>query len=166
MVSCNHKNHCTLLTWNNRIHWYSIFTCLSFYIHFPISSGNTLWLWIERIAFCFTIYEVIIVGVRKMQIDIRKDALLALKTAYERAALYCETGNQDIYRNLTSKIDQVLDNGILNQLDVVQSYKNLKLYMDSKNIVGIKYEIINIQHSIEADNLLWNYTLFLRLFKR
>ena len=101
-----------------------------------------------------------------MQIDIRKDALLALKTAYERAALYCETGNQDIYRNLTSKIDQVLDNGILNQLDVVQSYKNLKLYMDSKNIVGIKYEIINIQHSIEADNLLWNYTLFLRLFKR
>ena len=35
--------------------------------------------------------------------------------------------------------------------------------MDSKNIVGIKYEIINIQHSIEADNLLWNYTLFLRL---
>src|SRR5699024_11711375 len=94
------------------------------------SSGNTLWLWIERIAFCFTIYEVIIVGVRKMQIDIRKDALLALKTAYERAALYCETGNQDIYRNLTSKIDQVLDNGILNQLDVVQSYKNLKLYMD------------------------------------
>ena len=38
--------------------------------------------------------------------------------------------------------------------------------MDSKNIVGIKYEIINIQHSIEADNLLWNYTLFLRLFKR
>ena len=126
-----------------------LLACLSTFIS-PISSGN----------------EVIIVGVRKMQIDIRKDALLALKTAYERAALYCETGNQDIYRNLTSKIDQVLDNGILNQLDVVQSYKNLKLYMDSKNIVGIKYEIINIQHSIEADNLLWNYTLFLRLFKR
>ena len=142
-----------------------LLACLSTFIS-PISSGNTLWLWIERIAFCFTIYEVIIVGVRKMQIDIRKDALLALKTAYERAALYCETGNQDIYRNLTSKIDQVLDNGILNQLDVVQSYKNLKLYMDSKNIVGIKYEIINIQHSIEADNLLWNYTLFLRLSKR
>lgn len=87
-----------------------LLACLSTFIS-PISSGNTLWLWIERIAFCFTIYEVIIVGVRKMQIDIRKDALLALKTAYERAALYCETGNQDIYRNLTSKIDQVLDNG-------------------------------------------------------
>ena len=79
-----------------------LLACLSTFIS-PISSGNTLWLWIERIAFCFTIYEVIIVGVRKMQIDIRKDALLALKTAYERAALYCETGNQDIYRNLTSK---------------------------------------------------------------
>ena len=67
-----------------------LLACLSTFIS-PISSGNTLWLWIERIAFCFTIYEVIIVGVRKMQIDIRKDALLALKTAYERAALYCET---------------------------------------------------------------------------
>lgn len=131
----------------------------------PISGDNTLWIWVERITLCFTVYEVIIIGVRKMQIDIRKDALLALKTAYERAALYCETGNQDIYRNLTSKIDQELDNGILNQLDVVQSYKNLKLYMDSKNMVEIKYEIINIQHSIETDSLLWNYTLFLRLFK-
>ena len=108
-----------------------LLACLSTFIS-PISSGNTLWLWIERIAFCFTIYEVIIVGVRKMQIDIRKDALLALKTAYERAALYCETGNQDIYRNLTSKIDQVLDNGILNQLDVVQSYKNQALHGQQK----------------------------------
>lgn len=142
-----------------------LLACLS--TSFPLSPAVILCgFGLSWIAFCFTIYEVIIVGVRKMQIDIRKDALLALKTAYERAALYCETGNQDIYRNLTSKIDQVLDNGILNQLDVVQSYKNLKLYMDSKNIVGIKYEIINIQHSIEADNLLWNYTLFLRLFKR
>lgn len=48
-----------------------LLACLSTFIS-PISSGNTLWLWIERIAFCFTIYEVIIVGVRKMQIDIRR----------------------------------------------------------------------------------------------
>lgn len=99
-----------------------LLACLSTFIS-PISSGNTLWLWIERIAFCFTIYEVIIVGVRKMQIDIRKDALLALKTAYERAALYCETGNQDIYRNLTSKIDQVLDNGIQINLMLCRAIK-------------------------------------------
>lgn len=134
----------------------------------PISSnnGNILWLWIERTTFCFTIYEVVIVGVRKMQIDTRKDALLALKTAHEQAALYCDTGNQDIYRNLTAKIDQVLDSGVLNQLDIVQSYKNLRFHINSKNIVAIKYEIINIQHTMETDNLLWNYTLFLRLFKK
>jgi hypothetical protein len=132
----------------------------------PIPKEECLWEWVERTAFCFTIYEVVIVGVRKMQIDIRKDALLALKTAYERAELYCETGSQFIYDDLGDKVNRVLDNGILNQLDIIQCYRNLLKYMDRKNTDAIRYEIIKIQHSLETDGLLWNYTLLLRLFKR
>lgn len=131
----------------------------------PITGDEYLWQWIERTTFCFTIYEVVIIGIRKMQIDIRKDALLALKTAYERAELYCETGNEFIYSDLLEKINRVLDNGTLNQLDIIQCYKNLVNYVDKENIDAIKYEILNIQHAIEADSLLWNYTLLLRLFK-
>ena len=131
----------------------------------PICIDNYLWNWIERVAFCFTVYEVVIVGVRKMQIDVRKDALTALKTAYEKGELYCETQNQSIYKDLILKIDKLLDVKNLNQLDVINSYHNLKVHLENKNIVAIKYEIITIQHIIETDNLLWNYTLFLRLFK-
>ena len=57
------------------------------------------------------------------------------------------------------------DNGVLNQLDVIKSYTNLQAYIESRNTDAIKHEIICIQHSIETLNLLWNYTLFLRLFK-
>lgn len=131
----------------------------------PITGDEYLWKWIERTAFCFTVYEVIIVGIRKMQIDARRDALLALKTAYERAELYCESGNKFIYDDLVEKIKRVLDNGVLNQLDVIRCYENLLKYMNDKNADVIKYEIIKIQHSIEADGLLWNYTLLLRFFK-
>lgn len=131
----------------------------------PICGENCLWQWIERTVFCFTIYEVVLIGIRKMQLDTRKDSLLALKTAYEWAALYCETGNQAILNNLTEKLSKATDNGVLNQLDVIKSYTNLQAYIESRNTDAIKHEIICIQHSIETLNLLWNYTLFLRLFK-
>ncbi|HHY82178.1 MAG TPA: hypothetical protein GX505_05795 [Clostridiales bacterium] len=132
----------------------------------PIVGENCCWQWIERAAFCFTLYEVILVGIRKMQTDTRKDALLALKTAYEIAELFCETDTRAIYDGLKVKINQALDNSVLNQLDVIDSCKNLMKYMDEKNTTAIKCGIINIQHAIETDNLLWNYTLFLRLFKK
>ena len=69
-----------------------------------------------------------------MQLDTRKDSLLALKTAYERAALYCETGNQAILNNLTEKLSKATDNGVLNQLDVIKSYTNLQAYIESRPI--------------------------------
>lgn len=132
----------------------------------PISEDNQIWKWIERVVFCFTIYEVILVGIRKMIIDTRKDALLALKTAYERSGLYCECGNEAIRTELTGQVTRVLDTGVLNQIDIIDSYNNLLQYIENKNSDQIKYKIIKIQHSIETDGLLWNYTLFFRLFKR
>lgn len=131
----------------------------------PFECENMLWQLIERSVFCFFFYEAILIYIRKMQIDTKNDALLALKTAHEKALLYCETGSSDVYSRLISEIDEVLDNGVLNQLDVIRSYSNLKQYIETKNTIGIKNEIINIEHSMSANELLWNYTLILRFFK-
>lgn len=130
-----------------------------------IEGENLIWAWIERVVFCFAIYEVLIVIIRKMQIDARRDALLALKTSYEIAALYCETGYEPILVELQQKIHEVTNTKRLNQLDVLNSYSLLQKHISEKNIAAIRYEIITIEHSMEADNLLWNYTLLLRLFK-
>ena len=132
----------------------------------PFECENMLWQLIERSVFCFFFYEAILIYIRKMQIDTKNDALLALKTAYEKALLYCETNSPDVYARLIGKIDEVLDNGVLNQLDIIRSYSNLKQYLETKNTTGIKNEIINIEHSMNANELLWNYALILRFFKR
>lgn len=131
----------------------------------PIFGEHILWQWIERTAFCFTIYEVVIVGIRKTQIDVRNDALLALMTAYKTAELYCESDNQDIYDNLKLSVKRVLDNGVLNQIDIIKSYNNLLKFAEQKDITSIKYNIIYIQLLIDGNKLLWKYTLLLRLFK-
>ena len=141
-----------------------LLACLTTFLS-PITGEHQVWQWVERVVFCFTIYEVVLVGIRKMIIDTRKDALLALKTAYERADLYCECGNEAIRTELTGQIAHVLDTGVLNQLDIIVGYNNLLKYIEDGNRDQIKYKIIKIQHTIEADGLLWNYTLFLRFFK-
>lgn len=132
----------------------------------PIMGENICWQWLERIAFCFTVYEIVLIGIRKMRIDTRVDALLALKTAYERAGLFCETGNKEIYNELSLNIEEVLESDVLNQLDIITSYQNLKNHIRDTNKVAIQYESIKIQHLIETSKLFWQYTLFLRLFKQ
>lgn len=131
----------------------------------PLNEQKFLWQYIERTAFCFVFYEVIVIGIRKMQIDVRRDALSALRTAHNRALLSIEEENQNIKNDLLNKIDKVLDTGVLNQLDVIASYEILKKYLSTGKSTEIKLEIIKIEHCIETDNLLWNYTLLLRLFK-
>ena len=130
-----------------------------------IEGENLIWAVIERAVFCFAIYEVLIVIIRKMQIDARRDALLALKTSYEIAALYCETGYEPILVDLQRKIHEATNTNRLNQLDVLNSYSLLQKHIGEKNIAAIQYEIIAREHSMETDNLRWNYTLLLRLFK-
>ena len=139
-------------------------TFLTTYIS-PFENEALLWQWIERSVFCFFFYETILIYIRKMQIDTKNDALLALKTAHEKALLFCETSSNDVYKELLSQIEKILDSGTLNQLHIISSYQNLEDYMKTKNVVGIRNEIININHAINTNNLLWNYTLLLRLLK-
>ena len=130
-----------------------------------ITGDNYLWQWIERTVFCFAVYEVLVIIIRKMQIDARNDAILTLKTAFDFALLFCESGDQEIYKYTLSKINEATKPENLNQMDVLQEYNNLQKLMKEKQIIEIKKKIIILQHNIESNNLAWNYTFILRLFK-
>ena len=80
--------------------------------------------------------------------------------------MYCETGYEPILVDLQQKIHEVTNTKRLNQLDVLNSYSLLQKHISEKNIAAIQYEIITIEHCMEADQLLWNYTLLLQRLKQ
>jgi len=131
---------------------------------FDVSSPQ-VWQWIERTAFCFTVYQVIIIITRKLIIDARVDMLLALRTAYEIGELYCTSGQNSVYERILKLINAQLDPGLLNDHNTRKDYEQLKTLIDKKDITVIRYKIIFISHSLEECKLFWEYTLFLRLFK-
>lgn len=138
--------------------------CLTLFIE-PFENDGKIWQMIERTILCFFFYESILIYVRKMIVDTRKDALFALKAAHEKVILCCETGSEKYTNELLKKIEKVTSSGVLNQLDIINSYQNLSGYINSKNINCIRSEIITIDHEINTNDLLWNFTLVLRYFK-
>ena len=121
--------------------------------------------WIERTVLCFTVYEIIILITRKLIVDSKKDMLLALKNAYELGELYI-VNNKTVLRDQVNKlIDAELDSGVLNNLRIREDYQHLKTFMERKQLFELKCKKVFINHSLEACDLFWELTLFLRLFK-
>lgn len=131
----------------------------------PIQSEGSLWPLIERSVFCFFFYEAVLIYISKMLIDVRKDALLALITAYQRAKLGIETKSDELLNELCNRINKVTGNSNLNQVDVIKDYDNLLDYIRNENIIAINYSLIILEHEVRRIDLAWNYTLLLRLFK-
>ena len=120
---------------------------------------------IERFFFGLAIYEFLIFITLTYINDARKDALLALKTAYEKAVLCCENNSEDIRNALLNKISKQLDSGMLNHTDIRSEYEILQSLIESKNLIALKDRQISVEHSYEYVGLQWRYTVLLRLFK-
>ena len=121
--------------------------------------------WVERVAFTFVIYEVIVIIVRKLIMDAKKDMLLAVKYAYELGELYCTSQKQDIYDVLCKIIDAQLKSKMMNSPITVKDYENLRLFSKNKDVVSIQKRKIFISHALDACDLIWELTLLLRFVK-
>jgi len=120
---------------------------------------------LERYISFIAAYEILVYIILTFLNDIRRDSLLALKTAFEQALFYCETGSDFAKGNLVDNIAKQLDSGIFNPLDVRKEYKNLLQYIEAKNELAIKYALLIINHNYEMCDLQWKFTFLLRLFK-
>jgi len=120
---------------------------------------------VQRLFFGIALYEFIVFIILTQINDARKDAVLALKSAYNLALLYCDTNDSEIKNQLMSNIVQQLDNGLLNHTDIRKEYECLSKLLEIKNATAIKYRLIKIDHLYEYVSLQWRYTILLRLFK-
>jgi hypothetical protein len=139
----------------------SIFVYLSQFLK-PIQDGyDTL----ERYLLFIPVYEIIVYIVLSFINDARRDALLALRTAFEQALFYCETGSDFVKKNLVEGISNQLDSGVLNHTDIRKEYENLLQYLENKDALSIRYKLVVINHSYEMCDLQWKLTFILRFFK-
>ena len=120
---------------------------------------------IERCLLGLAIYQFIIFLTLTYINDARKDAFLALKSAYNMALLYCETGNRNIKDHLVSKIEGQLDPSMLNHTDIRAEYAILSKLLETRDIIELKRKLIIIEHCYEEASLQWRYALLLRIFK-
>lgn len=128
----------------------------------PIQDGFDT---IERYTVFIAVYEIFVYITLTFINDARRDALLALKTAYETALLYCETGSDFVKSALVEKIAQQLDRGVLNHIDVRKEYENLLQYIEANDELAIRYMLLTINHQYEMCDLSWKFTFLLRFFK-
>lgn len=120
---------------------------------------------IERYILFIAVYEIFVYVLLSFLNDARKDALLALKTSFEYAQLYCKTGYSPIKSYLREKIDMQLENSIFNHIDIRKEYENLREYIDNQDIGTIQFKLIGLQHNYEMCDLQWRFTFLLRQFK-
>lgn len=139
----------------------SLLVYLSQYLK-PVQDGfDTL----ERYLLFIAAYEIIVYITLSFLNDARRDALLALRTAFEQALFYCETGSDFVMNNLVEKISSQLDSGVFNHLDVRKEYDNLLQYIENKDTLSIRFKLLAINHNYEMCELQWKFTFLLRIFK-
>ncbi|HNE03510.1 MAG TPA: hypothetical protein PLT08_03250 [Anaerolineales bacterium] len=120
---------------------------------------------VERYITFIAAYEILVYIILTSLNDIRRDSLLALRTSFEQALFYCETGSDFAKDKLVEKIAKQLENSTFNHLDVRKEYKNLLQYIEAKHELAIKYALLNINHNYEMCDLQWKFTFLLRWFK-
>jgi len=120
---------------------------------------------VERLLMGTAIYEVLVILILTSINDTRRDALLALRTAYEMAELYCETKDIRIKEHLEKQIEHQLDTGMLNPIAIREKYQALTILLETDDAVAIRIQTILVNHSFEAADLRWRFSLLVQLFK-
>lgn len=128
----------------------------------PIQDGFDI---VERYILFLAAYEIIVYITLNFLNDVRRDALLALRTTLEQTLLYFETNSDFLKQELLEKIQRQLDTGVFNHLDVRAEYQNLVQLMDTGDIATVKYKLGLVNHFYDMCDLQWKFTFLLRLFK-
>jgi len=126
---------------------------------------DELWEWVERTAFVFLGYETIIIISRKIIVDAKKDMLIAVKAAYELGEHYCEHKRGKDLEELIFLISRVNGSGMMNCPVTQKDYENLNVFIENKDKASIQKRKIYLAQALETCDLLWQYTLLLRLVK-
>jgi hypothetical protein len=120
---------------------------------------------LERYVLFIAVYEILVYIILSFINDARRDALLALKTAFEQAKFFCENNSDFVKSELLRKVNKQLDVGMFNHPDIRKEYQHLMQYLEEKNVEAIKYKLIILEHAYEMCNLQWKFTFLLRFFK-
>lgn len=136
------------------------FTCLTHYFIEPVLSYMQL---IERMLISYTIYQILVVVILTNINDIAKDSYLAYITTLKYCLIYLESRNKPMKVFILNIIDEQLDSGRFNVLDIRNKYENLKANLDTLNVTQIDLQLVQAEHLYEAATLNWRYSFLLRL---
>ena len=126
---------------------------------------------LTRFLTFMAVYVFLVFLINKNQLDVRKDSLLIYQTLLKQTLLLIDNPDfVSLKDDILKKIEKLNDtsyyfihNDILNVLNTLKSaiennkIYNMKAYLES--------ELILVEHKIEVENLSWNNTLLLKLFK-
>ncbi len=112
-----------------------------------------------------SIYELIVFCTLTQINDARKDALLALRTSFRLAEMYCNNGSTQLKTYIKDTINKQLDGKRFNHIDIRKNYSELLNHIESKKVDWIQTELILIEHYYESESLQWRYSIILRLIK-
>ena len=137
------------------------------FVHFTksIVPFETFIDYLERAALGLALYEFLIFVLLEAINDGRKDSFIALQTAYTQAILACEEDTDILYARISQVIEKQLDNSMLNSTRIRNEYEILRILIEQRNIIELKYRQTIVDHECNAADLRWRFTLLLRLFK-
>lgn len=125
----------------------------------------------ERYTVVFIIYQGLVFLFNSNFLDVKKDIYLAYKTYLERCLLFLEYKDHNLLKQLEKWKNAINDN----MMFIDRNYKdkfneiydllvNSKKEDKEKEFI-IKYEIVQIEHNIECEDLKWRFSLLVKLFK-
>lgn len=121
--------------------------------------------YLERGTLGLALYEFLIFVILEAINDGRKDSLIALQVAYSRAILACEEDVEVLYTRADEFITGQMDNSVLNSVEIRREYEILRMLMNRRDLIELKYRQTIVDHQCNSADLRWRFTLLLRLFK-
>lgn len=117
------------------------------------------------------IYEFLVFLINKNQLNARKDSLLICQTLFKQTLLLIDNPNfTSLKEDILKKINELNDTTYyFIHDDILNALNTLKISIEENKIYNMKSylegELILVEHKIEVENLSWNNTLLLKLFK-
>lgn len=121
--------------------------------------------YLERATLGLALYEFLVFVLLEAINDARKDSFIALQTIYAQAILACEEDSDVLYTRVDQVINGQLKSSMLNSTNIRQEYEILRILMERRDIIELKYRQTIIDNELNAADLRWRFTLLLRLFK-
>lgn len=137
------------LTWGSSLLW-------------DVESGLDV---LERVGLFYGFYQILTYIILSNLNDIKVDEFLALKNTASIALKACEY-NDETWKDIAKdQIYKQLDNGVFNDMLVLQNYGVLKQCIDENAVKNMEYMVIWAEHCAEESQLLWKFSFLLRLVK-